>query len=611
MTEPTDLTGIRRALADCRNSLRAEADRYGWDDVAPLLDPLTAADDDAIRVVVAGETKRGKSRLVNSIVGRPGLSPVAVDVTTACWVELSHGDRDQAEVLLADTTSPARLVRRAIEVFELESYVALHQITDPVLGVQVRLPSPALDGMVLVDTPGVGGLHAGHSRITLSTLGRADALLFVCDASQPILAPEIDFLTEAAQRITAITIAVTKTDLTGSDVVVEETRRRVAAVPRLTAVPVIEVSAALAENAATIENVAIARRLTELSGMAALTAALRRQARADHVTLRLTNAARRTGTVARLLLDRSHRWLVDADGGIAQERELTDRIERLHDLLADRARLRVLVQDHLARLGEDPAADFRDRAANLGSRFRTEAERGPAAQLNTLAPRLAADLTAAGSTALEEAAGQTRLVMRDLIDQAGGTPYPGAVTGPVALELGLTLPELSRPAISSALAHAAGIFPTLSGLVGGSAAVVSVLTGPGVIAACIAVAACAGWWKVWGQNEEQRRAELGAWISAAETEASTTFTREMRRRAGEARAYAETALVDVLTAEQTELNDLQTRRAVIRATGDQARAEARRRYEEAERILRPLSERADALLLQLSGPPLQERSTGS
>ncbi|BBH69573.1 dynamin [Actinoplanes sp. OR16] len=605
----TGIDGLREELADCRGRVYAEAARHGWQDAADLLDTATTADG-GLRVVVAGETKRGKSRLINSIVGRPGLSPVGVDVTTACWVEFSGGDRDEADVLLADPAVPAQPVRRPIEVYEVEHYVSLDQVTAPVLGVQVRLPSPALDGLVLVDTPGVGGLHAGHSRITLAALGRADALLFVCDASQPILAPEIAFLCEAAQRITAITVAVTKSDLTGSDVVVEETRRRVAAQPGLAGVPVIDVSAALAENAADVENPALARRLVELSGMAALTAALRRQAAADSAALRLANAAQRTATVARLLLDRARRWLVEADASLASERELTDRMIGVRDLLADRDRLRAMVQQHLARLGEEPAEDFRDRAAVLGDRFRTEAERGPAAQLSTLAPRLAADLTAAGSAALQDAAEQTRQVMRQLIDAAGGGAYPGTLAGPAALELGLTLPELSRPQVSSALAHAAGIFPTLSGLVGGSAAVVAVLTGPGVIAACIAVAACAGWWKVWGENEEQRRAELGAWITAAQDEATTSFAREMRRRIREARGYAETALTELLTAEQAELTALRSQLAALRVAGDRARAEAARRYEDVDRTLRPLTARTDALLRQLSGP-FEERSTGS
>ena len=590
---------IRQRVVKIRAEVRGEAARHGWQDLAELIDQSAVVDDDPIRVVVAGETKRGKSRLVNSIVGRPGLSPVDVDVATACWVELRHGERDEAVALIADTRSPAEPVHRDISVLEMERYVALDQITDPVVGVRVRLPSPALEGMVLVDTPGVGGLHAGHSRITLSALGRADALLFVCDSSQPILAPEMAFLAEAARRISAITIAVTKSDLADAEVVADETRRRVAAHPGLAAVPVLTVSAALAERARDVEDPELARRLTELSRMADLTAALRRQAERDSVTLRLMNAARLAGAVCRLLAERAQRWVLEADGYAERERTLTDEIDRLHDLLADRGRIRLMVEQHLGHLLADPAEEFRGRAADVCGRYRIEAERGPAAQLNTLAPRLTADLTAAGAATLEATAEQTRRVMRELVGAVGSHWAGDGLVLPAVLDLSMTAPELSRPALAPTVFRAAEILPRITGLIGGVGAL-SILTGPGALAACVVVAACAGWWVVRGESEQQRRAELGEWIRSAETESVAVFGREIRRRVSSVRTYAETALVGLVEAEQADLTALRTERAALRLAGDRAREDARRRCDAVRQALGPLAEEADDLLRELS-----------
>ena len=52
----------------------------------------------AAAVVVVGEKKRGKSSLINALVGRPGLLPVDADVATCVHIVVSHGP-EGAEVL--------------------------------------------------------------------------------------------------------------------------------------------------------------------------------------------------------------------------------------------------------------------------------------------------------------------------------------------------------------------------------------------------------------------------------------------------------------------------------------------------------------------------------
>src|SRR5690606_11247841 len=48
-------------------------------------------------VVVVGETKRGKSSLINALLASPGLSPVDADVATATYLVFDHAEQWRAQ----------------------------------------------------------------------------------------------------------------------------------------------------------------------------------------------------------------------------------------------------------------------------------------------------------------------------------------------------------------------------------------------------------------------------------------------------------------------------------------------------------------------------------
>ncbi|WP_181784126.1 Isoniazid-inducible protein iniA, partial [Pseudonocardia pini] len=68
-------------------------------------------------------------------------------------------------------------------------------------------------GLVLVDTPGVGGLGSAHGAATTAALPTADAVLLVSDAAQEYTGPELDFLRAAMELCPTVGCVVTKTDL--------------------------------------------------------------------------------------------------------------------------------------------------------------------------------------------------------------------------------------------------------------------------------------------------------------------------------------------------------------------------------------------------------------
>ena len=192
--------------------LRAQADglvgfveRYAreWnreDLVAQLQDALPRRSGAAVTVVVCGETKRGKSALINAVLGRPALLPVSAEESTAIHVMVRACRPTEPEGALAHVADgePVR-----VPLAELDDWVTDRAPPDRgVLWVEVSLDHPLLaEGVVLVDTPGVGGLARAHGKVALAALSGAEAALLVVDANAPISAPELEFLSAASERV--------------------------------------------------------------------------------------------------------------------------------------------------------------------------------------------------------------------------------------------------------------------------------------------------------------------------------------------------------------------------------------------------------------------------
>jgi hypothetical protein len=90
-------------------------------------------------------------------------------------------------------------------------------------------------------------------------------------------------------------------------------------------------------------------------------------------------------------------------------------------------------------------------------------------------------------------------------------------------------------------------------LIAGSAMVVSVLTGPGAVAAGLALAACAGWWRARSGGEQERRSQLRSWVTTAADQASTAFGAEMARRVAAVQQYLDSVMPGLLDARRADL----------------------------------------------------------
>jgi len=110
-----------------------------------------------------GQFKRGKSTLINALIGEPVL-PVGFIPVTAVPTVIRYGAHKKARVQFGDGSW------KEIEASELEQYVSEEYNPENKKGVEgseLFVPSALLStGMCLVDTPGLGSVWTGNTAVT-------------------------------------------------------------------------------------------------------------------------------------------------------------------------------------------------------------------------------------------------------------------------------------------------------------------------------------------------------------------------------------------------------------------------------------------------------------
>ncbi|MGE3285995.1 MAG: dynamin family protein [Pseudonocardia sp.] len=201
------------------------SDAYGRPDLAHRLrQTRKRLGDPAVRVLVVGEFKQGKSQLVNALAAAQ-VCPVDDDIATAVPTAVRYAEKPSA-VLVRETPVPLDAADPDLERPAQRTEVPIAKLRDHVSEagnpgnsqrltyVEVGLPRKILQGgLVLIDTPGVGGLGSAHGAATMAALANADAVLLVSDAAQEYTKAELDFLDAAMRLCPNVAGVLTKTDL--------------------------------------------------------------------------------------------------------------------------------------------------------------------------------------------------------------------------------------------------------------------------------------------------------------------------------------------------------------------------------------------------------------
>lgn len=165
-------------------------------------------------VTCLGQFKRGKSTLLNALVGQPVL-PVGVVPVTSVITILHHGDRPTATVRFSDGHSEPVAVD-AIAAFIDERQNPGNRRHAAV--VDVALPSPTLrGGLCLVDTPGLGSVHATNTEATRAFVPRTDVALIVVGPDPPISGAELQLAVEVAGDARELLVVLNKADQSSAE----------------------------------------------------------------------------------------------------------------------------------------------------------------------------------------------------------------------------------------------------------------------------------------------------------------------------------------------------------------------------------------------------------
>jgi hypothetical protein len=334
------ITGLSQILGTLgRNDLVARVTAAG----ARLKRPNTI-------VCVVGEFKQGKSSLVNALLGAD-VCPVDDDLATSAITLVRYADQASAVVRRKENDQQ---VAQQVPVNELSQWCSERGNPGNEKGVErveLALPSAMLkQGLMIVDTPGMGGLGAGHAAATLAFLPFADGLVLASDASAELSAPEIDFMRRAVELCPTVLFAQTKIDLYPSWPRIFDLNRGHLAAAGLD-VPMVAVSSVLRHEAIARKD----RALNESSHFPELITAI-----GDRVVTpaKQTAAVRSAGDV------KSIAGLVRT--GLEQEQELLKDPTRLQNAIAELNEAKEKL-DHLRGPGARWATLLADRVGDLSS----------------------------------------------------------------------------------------------------------------------------------------------------------------------------------------------------------------------------------------------------
>lgn len=187
----TDADKLRSFLKQIAPTLET----YGKKSIVSEIDKAITTTEDSATVLFCGEFKRGKSSLVNAIIGTE-LCPTDIGIATSVVTTIKYGAVKKAVRYYGNLLENAdSLKSEEIEWEDIDKYTMgdVLEIDNTIL-VELSYPSPFLkNGITIIDTPGIGGLDPRHAILTHMALPKADVIVFVTDAGEPLTQSELEF----------------------------------------------------------------------------------------------------------------------------------------------------------------------------------------------------------------------------------------------------------------------------------------------------------------------------------------------------------------------------------------------------------------------------------
>jgi GTP-binding protein EngB required for normal cell division len=209
-----DYVAAKQVVAEAVLAVQRQADalddREQGDAFRELLVQLA---EDRFNLVVVGQFKRGKSSLMNAIIGRD-LLPTGVLPLTSAITTLCYGPQERALLRFKGWSIEDEIPLERLPVYVTERGNPGN--AKGLLTARVELPSPFLRrGLNFIDTPGIGSAQTANTQTTYDFLPNADAVVFVTSVEGPLAEAEVAFLQDIrhAMRVRKLFIVVNKLDL--------------------------------------------------------------------------------------------------------------------------------------------------------------------------------------------------------------------------------------------------------------------------------------------------------------------------------------------------------------------------------------------------------------
>jgi small GTP-binding protein len=164
-------------------------------------------------LVVLGAFKRGKSTLINALLGEAVLPTAIVPLTSVVTI-LGYGEQLDIQVHFQNGQT------RRITKNELVDYIT--EKGNPknqkgVREVEIAYPSEYLrDGVRIIDTPGVGSVYSHNTDVAYNYLPQVDAAIFVVTVDPPLSAAEQEFLKDIREYVHKLFFVLNKIDYVGA-----------------------------------------------------------------------------------------------------------------------------------------------------------------------------------------------------------------------------------------------------------------------------------------------------------------------------------------------------------------------------------------------------------
>lgn len=186
--------------------------------------------DNSTSILFCGEFKRGKSSLINAFIGDE-ICPTDIGIATAVVTRIMYGQTKKAVRYYGNLLEGENALKKEeIAWDDIQKYTVGDVIEiGSTVQMDLHYPSEFLkEGLVVIDTPGIGGLDPRHANLTAMALPYADIAVFITDASEPVTESELKFYEKkVASRVKNTIVLINKSDILSQDVLqthIETTR---------------------------------------------------------------------------------------------------------------------------------------------------------------------------------------------------------------------------------------------------------------------------------------------------------------------------------------------------------------------------------------------------